>query len=137
MILVDSCVIIDLIEDDPRWADWSQQQLDSAALRDSLAINAVIYAEISVGFDGIEPVDAMLKTTQITVEPIPREALFLAGKAFRRYKTLGGTRTGTLPDFFIGAHAAVRDIPLLTRDLGRYGAYFPTLRLISPAPAQR
>lgn len=137
MILVDSCVIIDLLEDDPRWASWSQQQLQSAAFRDSLAINAVIYAEISVGFGGIEQVDAMLTTTQITLETIPREALFLAGKAFRRYKTLGGTRTGTLPDFFIGAHAAVLDIPLLTRDIGRYSAYFPTLQLISPEKAQR
>lgn len=137
MILVDSCVIIDLLEDDPRWANWSQQQLVSAAFRDSLAINAVIYAEISVGFGSIEQVDAMLTSTQITVEAIPREALFLAGKAFRRYKRLGGTRTGTLPDFFIGAHAAVLDIPLLTRDIGRYGAYFPTLQLISPDDSQR
>lgn len=137
MILVDSCVIIDLLEEDPRWANWSQQQLVSAAFRDSLAINAVIYAEISVGFGSIEQVDAMLTATQIAVEAIPREALFLAGKAYRRYKRLGGTRTGTLPDFFIGAHAAVLDIPLLTRDIGRYGAYFPTLQLISPDESQR
>lgn len=137
MILVDSCVIIDLLEDDPRWANWSQQQLVSAAFRDSLAINAVIYAEISVGFGSIEQVDDMLTATQIAVEAIPREALFLAGKAYRRYKRLGGTRTGTLPDFFIGAHAAVLDIPLLTRDIGRYGAYFPTLQLISPDESQR
>lgn len=136
MILVDSCVITDLLEDDPRWANWSQQQLLSAAFRDSLAINAVIYAEISVGFGSIEPVDAMLTSTQITVEAIPREALFLAGKAFRRYKRLGGTRTGTPPDFFIGAHAAVLDIPLLTRDISRYRAYFPTLQLISPDESQ-
>lgn len=137
MILVDSCVIIDLLEEDPRWANWSQQQLVSAAFRDSLAINAVIYAEISVGFGSIEQVDDMLTATQIAVEAIPREALFLAGKAYRRYKRLGGTRTGTLPDFFIGAHAAVLDIPLLTRDIGRYGAYFPTLQLISPDESQR
>lgn len=136
MILVDSCVIIDVLENDPRWADWSQQQLDSAALKHPLAINAVIYAEISVGFDRIEQMDAMLKKTQITLRDIPREALFLAGKAFQRYKARGGTRTSTLPDFFIGAHAAVLGIPLLTRDARRYAEYFPGLELLVPEGEQ-
>lgn len=132
MILVDSCVIIDVLENDPHWAGWSQEKLESAALTHALAVNAVIYAEISVGFSRIEQVDALLKQTQIVVESIPREALFLAGKAFARYKARGGTRTSTLPDFFIGAHAAVLGIPLLTRDVGRYTGYFPTLELIAP-----
>jgi predicted nucleic acid-binding protein len=135
MILVDSCVIIDVLENDPVWADWSQRQLESAALKHSLAINAVIYAEISVGFARIEQVDAMLKQAQIKVEDIPRAALFLAGKAFQQYKARGGTRTSTLPDFFIGAHAAVLGIPLLTRDVRRYAGYFPKLELIVPETA--
>ena len=134
---VDSSVIIDVLENDPRWAGWSQEQLERAALNRSLAVNAVIYTEISVGFSRIEQVDAMLKQTQIKMEEIPREALFLAGKAFQRYKSRGGTRTSTLPDFFIGAHAAVHGIPLLTRDAGRYASYFPTLELIVPEKAQR
>jgi predicted nucleic acid-binding protein len=132
MILVDSCVIIDVLENDPQWADWSQRQLESAALNHVLAINAVIYAEISIGFSRIEQVDAMLKQTQIKMEDMPRAALFLAGKAFQRYKARGGTRTSTLPDFFIGAHAAVLGIPLLTRDVTRYAGYFPALELMAP-----
>ena len=132
MILVDSCVVIDVLENDPKWADWSQRQLESAAVKHPLAINAVIYAEISVDFARIEQMDAMLKRIQITVEDMPREALFLAGKAFQRYKARGGTRTSTLPDFFIGAHAAVLGIPLLTRDARRYTDYFPNLELLVP-----
>ena len=132
MILVDSCVIIDVLENDPAWADWSQRQLESAALKRSLLINGVIYAEISVGFSRVEQVDAMLRQAQIGMAEMPRAALFLAGKAFQRYKARGGTRTSTLPDFFIGAHAAVLGIPLLTRDTTRYKGYFPTLELIAP-----
>lgn len=135
MILVDSCVIIDVLENDPTWADWSQRQLESVALKHSLAVNAVIYAEISVGFTRIEQVDAMLKQAQIKMEEMPRTALFLAGKAFQQYKARGGTRTNTLPDFFIGAHAAVLGIPLLTRDVRRYARYFPKLELIAPVKA--
>ena len=137
MILVDSCVVIDVLENDPKWADWSQRQLESAAIKHALAINAVIYAEISIGFDRIEQVDAMLNRIQITVEDMPREALFLAGKAFQRYKARGGTRTSTLPDFFIGAHAAVLGIALLTRDARRYTDYFPNLELIVPGKEHR
>ena len=120
------------MENDPRWAAWSQEKLEGAALTHALAVNAVIYAEISVGFSRIEQVDALLKQTQIAMEAIPREALFLAGKAYQRYKARGGTRTSTLPDFFIGAHAAVLGIPLLTRDVRRYSGYFPTLELMAP-----
>ena len=120
------------MENDPRWAAWSQEKLEGAALTHALAVNAVIYAEISAGFSRIEKVDALLKQAQIAVEAIPREALFLAGKAYQRYQARGGTRTSTLPDFFIGAHAAVLGIPLLTRDVRRYSGYFPTLELMAP-----
>ncbi|ABS64203.1 PilT protein domain protein [Parvibaculum lavamentivorans DS-1] len=132
MILVDTNVLLDLVQDDPNWADWSQHQLEVAAARDRLAINTVIYAELSVGFARIEETDNFLDAAGITVLDIPRPALFLAGKAFREYKKRGGTRTGVLPDFFIGAHAAVAAVPLLTRDKGRYENYFPTVDLIAP-----
>ena len=132
MILVDSCVLIDILEDDPDWADWSQRQLDTAALNAKLIVNAVIYAEISAGFQRIEQVDAMLGQAQMTLSEIPRAALFLAAKAFQSYRARGGTRVNTLPDFFIGAHAAVLGVPLLTRDERRFTGYFPSLRLIAP-----
>ena len=132
MILVDSCVLIDVLENDARWADWSQRQLEAASLTHPLIINAVIYAELSVRFDRIEDINKMLDTARIAVSDIPREALFLAGKAFQSYRKRGGTRTGTLPDFFIGAHAAVLGVPLLTRDRGRYSGYFSGLALIAP-----
>ncbi|MGH9556847.1 MAG: type II toxin-antitoxin system VapC family toxin [Terriglobales bacterium] len=132
MILVDTNVLLDVVSEHPQWADWSQQQLEAAALRRRLVINSVIYAELSIGFRRIEEVEAVLKRAQIKVEEIPREALFLAGKAFQRYKARGGTRTGVLPDFFIGAHAAVLGIPLLTRDARRYADYFPKLDLLAP-----
>lgn len=133
MVLVDTNVLLDVVEDHPQWADWSQQQLEAAALNHQLVINAVVYAELSIGFRRIEEVEAVLAETQILLEEIPREALFLAGKVFQRYKARGGTRTGVLPDFFIGAHAAVLDIPLLTRDARQYADYFPKLELIAPA----
>ena len=132
MILVDTNVLLDVVAEHPQWADWSQQQLEVAALRRRLVINAVIYAELSIGFRRIEEVEAMLERAQIEIKEIPREALFLAGKAFQRYKARGGTRTSVLPDFFIGAHAAVLGIPLLTRDARRYADYFPKLELLAP-----
>jgi len=132
MILVDTNVLLDLVTNDPNWAAWSQAQLEAAAVRDDLAINAVIYAELSISFRRIEEVDAMLDTTGLRLEPIPRPALFLAGKAFRQYRQAGGTKTGVLPDFFIGAHAAVAKAPLLTRDAARYRTYFPTAEVVGP-----
>ncbi len=132
MILVDTNVILDVVEDDPRWAEWSQRQLDAAALNDTLAINQVIYAELSMAYADIGQLERMLAQAGFAVEPIPREALFLAGKAFLRYRHGGGARTGVLPDFFIGAHAAIAGVPLLTRDVARYKTYFPKLALISP-----
>ena len=132
MILVDTNVILDVIEDDPQWAQWSQEQLDRAALNDTLCINAVIYAELSIAYATIEQLEAMLTQARLELVPIPREALFLAGKAFMRYRRTRGAKTGVLPDFFIGAHAAVAGLSLLTRDVGRYKTYFPKLALISP-----
>ena len=132
MLLVDTNVLLDVVTDDPTWADWSQHQLDAAALRDRLVINAVIYAELSIGFERIEEVDAVLAATGITIAEIPTPALFLAGKAFRTYRRRGGMKTGVLPDFFIGAHAAVANLPLLTRDAARHRTYFPSVGLIAP-----
>jgi predicted nucleic acid-binding protein len=131
--LVDSNVLIDLVTDDPVWARWSQDRLESAALSGPVHINDVVYAEVSAGYSTIERFEAVLAEAQLTVDPIPREALFRAGKAFQAYRRAGGPRTGVLPDFFIGAHAAARGWPLLTRDARRYRAYFPGLEIISPA----
>jgi len=132
LILVDANVILDLVENDPVWADWSQQQLETASLQTTLCINPVIYAELSIAFDKIEDLETVLNEGAFRLEPIPREALFLAGKAFVKYRKQRGTKTGVLPDFFIGAHAAVRGLTLLTRDTRRYASYFPTLQLIVP-----
>jgi predicted nucleic acid-binding protein len=133
LILVDTNVILDLVENDPVWADWSQLQLERASLQTTLCINSVIYAELSIAFDSIEALEAVLKQGEFRLETIPREALFLAGKAFVDYRRKKGTKAGVLPDFFIGAHAAVARLPLLTRDTRRYAAYFPSLELIAPS----
>lgn len=132
MIFVDTNVLLDVVTDDPTWADWSIGQLESASLGGTLWINDVVYAELAVRYDRIEEVDALLEQAGLELAPVPREALFLASKVFNRYRKAGGTRTGVLPDFFIGAHAAVSGLPLLTRDVGRYRTYFPTLTLIAP-----
>ena len=132
VILVDTNVLLDVLQDDPQWAEWSQQQLESARLADRLAINAVIYSELSVAFRRIEELEKIIVEAALAVEVIPREALFLAGKAFLDYRHASGTKHGVLPDFFIGAHAAVMSWSLLTRDTRRYQRYFPTLRLITP-----
>ena len=132
MTLVDTNVLLDLVTNDPVWADWSIRQLDGAAVKGPLIINDVVYAELSVGFERIEDLDDLLDEAGIAMEEIPREALFLAGKAFRRYRTAGGARSGVLPDFFIGAHAAVLGLPLLTRDAKRYRSYVPSVVLMAP-----
>jgi hypothetical protein len=132
VILVDTNVILDVIEEDPAWADWSQAQLDRAALQGALLINPVIYAELSIAFHRIEELEVMVSEAGLIVESIPREALFLAGKAFLQYRRQKGTKRGVLPDFFIGAHASVLGIPLLTRDAGKYAGYFPQVTLITP-----
>lgn len=132
MTLVDANILLDLLTDDPAWAPWSIAALDKATVRGPLFINDVIYAEVSARFERIETLEAFLDDVRMTLAPMPRHALFLAAKTFNRYRKAGGTRTGVLPDFFIGAHAAVLDIPLLTRDVGRYRTYFPTVSLFTP-----
>jgi predicted nucleic acid-binding protein len=132
LLLVDTNVVLDVVQDDPAWAQWSQAQLDAASLRSALLINPIIYAELSIAYQRIEELEEMLSKGGFRLEPIPREALFLAGKAFLRYRQQGGAKTGVLPDFFIGAHAAVAGLPLLTRDASRYKTYFPKLELIAP-----
>ncbi len=132
MLLVDTNVILDVAGNDARWADWSQQQLEIASRRYTLLINPVIYAELSIAYERIEQLEHMLARGGFRVEPVPREALFLAGKAFLQYRRKSGAKTGVLPDFFIGAHAAVAGVPLLTRDTRRYRTYFPKLALVSP-----
>lgn len=114
------------------WADWSLAQLEAASLRGPLLINDVVYAELAVRYDRIEDLDALVSGMQLDIASMPRPALFLAGKVFAQYRKAGGIRSSVLPDFFIGAHAAVDRLPLLTRDVGRYRTYFPTLELISP-----
>ena len=136
MTLVDSNVLLDLATDDEKWADWSQAQLEQAASAGPLLINNVIYTEVSIRYGTVEAVDATLRDLRIEVAEIPRAALFLAGKAYLQYRAAGGTRTGVLSDFFIGAHAAVEQLPLLTRDTRPYRTYFPTVALIAPESEQ-
>jgi predicted nucleic acid-binding protein len=130
--LVDANVLLDLVTDAPQWAEWSIAQLEAASLRGPLLINDVVYAEISVRYGRIEDLDAFLDKAGLEIAPMPRAALFLAGKVFIQYRNSGGSRTGVLPDLFIGAHAAVIELPLLTRDVGRYKTYFPSVTLITP-----
>ena len=132
MILVDTNVLLDIATNDANWADWSVEQLDAAVVGGPVVINAVVYSEFSVGYDRIEDVERLLKDVDIGWADVPREALFLAGKAFQQYRRQGGSRTGVLPNFFIGAHAAVSGMTLLTRDPARYRSYFPKVGLISP-----
>ena len=133
MVLVDTNVILDVVQDDPIWAEWSQRQLDAWSARDELTINAVIYAELSIAYARIEELEDTVQTAELRLLEIPREALFLAGKAFFAYRKRGGGRSTPLPDFYIGAHALVERLTLLTRDARRYRSYFPGLRLIAPA----
>lgn len=134
MTLVDTNVLLDLVTDDPVWADWSLAQLEAASLQGPLLINDVIYAELSVRYDRIEDLERFLDAAGIAIAAMPRAALFLAAKVFVRYRKAGGARSAVLPDFFIGAHAAVDKLPLLTRDVGRYRTYFPSVHLIAPDP---
>jgi predicted nucleic acid-binding protein len=130
--LVDSNVLIDIWTDDPQWYGWSLTRLNEVGRSGPLLINDVIFAEASVGFLNPEDFDAALVKARVTVAPMPRLALFHAGKAFTEYRRRGGVRTGVLPDFFIGAHALVERLPVLTRDERRFRQYFPTVKLIAP-----
>lgn len=131
-VLVDSNVLLDVLEEDVHWYEWSATQLQKAADCCSLIINPIIYAEVSVGFKRIEEMEEVLPLAVFQRTPLPWEAAFLAGKCFIRYRKLGGTKSSPLPDFFIGAHAAVAGLTLLTRDAARYRTYFPSLKLITP-----
>ncbi len=130
--LVDTNVLLDLVTDDPVWSEWSVSALQSASGSGQLAINDIVYAELSVRFPSTEMLDAFLDDASIVLLPMPRSALFLAAKAFQRYRAAGGSRTGVLPDFFIGAHAAASAMPLLTRDAARYRSYFQDVQLVVP-----
>jgi predicted nucleic acid-binding protein len=133
MTLVDTNVLADILSADPAWLDWSVEALDRQASLGPLLINEAVYAELAVRMPSQDRLDAALATLRVEFVATPRAALFLAGKAFGRYRRAGGQRTGVLPDFYIGAHAAVARLPLLTRDAGRYRTYFPRVRLIAPA----
>jgi predicted nucleic acid-binding protein len=131
-ILVDSNVILDIVTQDAQWFAWSAETLASYADAHVLIVNPIIYAEVSIGFDKIEDVDAVLSPAFFRRLSLPWEAAFLAGKCFMMYRRKGGVRRSPLPDFYIGAHAAVKGMSLMTRDAGRYRTYFPKLKLISP-----
>lgn len=132
VVLVDSNVILDVLTEDARWFGWSAEALAQVAEADVLVINPIIYAEVSVRFERIEELEEALPPALFRREPLPWEAGFLAGKCFLAYRRLGGPRSSSLPDFYIGAHAAVRSMTLLTRDAARYRSYFPSLSLIAP-----
>ena len=131
-ILVDSNIILDVFLDDPNWAEWSESKLEKFSSITKLFINPVIYSEVSVGFKRIEELESALNRAGFQMLEIPKEALFLAGKAFLKYRKNRGTKRSPLPDFYIGAQAAVFEMKLITRDPSRYRTYFPTVQLISP-----
>ena len=131
-VLVDANVLLDVLTDDPQWYAWSAARLDACATDARLCINPIVYAEVSVGFERIEDLDAALPPDAFDRVDLPWEAGFLAGKAFLRYRRAEGRRTSPLPDFVIGAHAAIDGMALLTRDARRYRTYYPTLELICP-----
>ncbi len=134
MTLVDSSVMLDILTADPRWTQWSSEALASARDDGNLVINPIVYAEVSVGFDKIEDLEEAVPASDFEREQLPYEAGFLAGKAFLAYRRRGGDRRFPVPDFYIGAHAAVRGYRLLTRDAARYRTYFPSVEVIAPAP---
>ncbi len=131
-VLVDSNVILDILTEDKEWFNWSSETMAIYAESHTFVINPIIYGEVSIRFDRIEDLEEALPAAFFRRDPIPWEAAFLAGKCFMAYRRKGGEKSSTLPDFFIGAHAAVAQIPLLTRDVSRYRTYFPKLKLIAP-----
>lgn len=133
-VLVDSNVILDIFEDDPHWADWSESILLHYGTTHTLYMNAIIYSEVSIAFERIEELEEALSESGFRMLQIPKEALFLAGKVFLQYRKNKGSSVFPLPDFYVGAHAAVAGLELITRDISRYKTYFPTVKLISPDP---
>jgi len=132
VILIDTCVVTDLADPESTWFEWSAATLERLDQNNTFVINPIIYAECSVGFERIEEVEVLFKHLGFESKPIPKEALFLAGKAFLQYKQRKGPKTNVLPDFFIGAHAAVEGYQLISRDKGRFSTYFPSVELIMP-----
>lgn len=131
-VLVDSNVILDVFLNDLNWADWSESKLEEYSYSHSLFINSIIYSEISITFTSMEELEIAVNQAGLQLLEIPKEALFLAGKAFLNYKMRKGVKNTPLPDFFIGAQAAVLNLDLLTKDVSRYQSYFPTVKLIAP-----
>ena len=131
-MLVDTNILVDILENDPEWADWSVAQLQAQSRVHRLAINPIIYSELSLTFSTVEALDRVLDSMELRMLEIPKPALFLAGKAFVQYRRNGGVKSNVLGDFFIGAHAAVSGLPLLTRDTRRYRNYFPGVKLVAP-----
>ena len=132
MTLLDSNILIDIFSDDPAWYEWSALRVEEAIAQGPLVISDVVYAETSIRYSNIDDFEDALMRLDVRIAAIPRAALFLAGKIFQQYRRAGGTKSGVLPDFFIGAHAAVTGLTLLTRDPRRYRTYFPTIQLIAP-----
>jgi hypothetical protein len=132
MLLVDTNVLVDVLQNEPQWADWSIAQMRAQSSLHALVINPIIYAEVSLSFSTLEALDDVVGTLALELREIPRPALFLAAKAFAQYRRRGGSKLQVLPDFFIGAHAAVEGWPLLTRDARRFKTYFPTLEVLAP-----
>ena len=130
--LVDSNVLIDILSEDDEWFDWSSSMLEAVAHRGVVVINPIVYAEVSLAFKRIEELDEALPRAYYRRVDLPWAAAFLAGHAFLKYRRAGGTRRSLLPDFYIGAHAAIAGLTLLTRDAGRYRSYFPTIRIVAP-----
>jgi predicted nucleic acid-binding protein len=133
MLLVDTNILIDVLADEQAWADWSIRQLRAQSQLHDLAINPVIYSELSLMYDSMEALNGVMHEMRLKYLELPREALFLAGKAFVKYKREGGVKHNVLPDFYVGAHAAVAQCSILTRDAARYKTYFPTVRLVMPS----
>jgi hypothetical protein len=131
-VLVDSNILLDVATNDPTWGGWSGMALAESAEHTTLIINPIIYAEVSIGYASIEALDAALPATLYQREPLPWEAGFLAGKRFLLYRRRGGLRSSPLPDFYIGAHAAIGHLALLTRDAARYRSYFPKIEIFAP-----
>ncbi len=131
-VFVDSCVLLDLFTNDPKWAEWSERILEQYSQTNTLYINSIVYTEVSIGFNKIEEVEKAISELAIKVLEIPREALFLTGKTFLKYRKNKGTKNSPLPDFFIGAHASVSKFALITRDTNKYKTYFPQVKLIQP-----
>jgi len=130
--LVDSNVLLDVLTEDPVWFPWSSEMLAARAEESVLVINPIVYAEVSVRFETIEELEDAIAPPLFERRPLPLEGAFLAGKCFLKYRRRGGSRTSPLPDFYIGAHAAVEGLVLLTRGAGRYRSYFPSLEIVAP-----